>query len=119
MGETLARHLLGQGLDQIDVPSRDDGFDALDDRVVVESPADIVFEGDGCGLELDIDGEAHALGDALLVGVDADLDVEHEVVDEDAVEALRRVRGALGLRALQSLFRHRQRLRCDANPRYS
>ena len=72
-------------------PRRDDGLDALDDRVVVERPPDIVFEREGGGDQFDIDGEAHALGDALLIGIDADLDVEHEVVHEDAVGDFRLV----------------------------
>ncbi len=68
---------------------RDDGLDAFDDGVVVEGPADIVLERARGRDHIDIDGETHALGDALLVGIDTDLDVEHEIVHEHAVKDLR------------------------------
>ena len=85
-------------------------FDAFDDGVVVEGAADIVVERDAGGQHVDIDGEAHALGDALLMRVDADLDVEHEVVHEDAVEGLGLAPRELRRGPPQSLF-HDPRLR--------
>jgi hypothetical protein len=84
MGEAELGDLLRQGLDKVDVAARDDRFDAFDDGVVIERLADVVIERVGRD-EIDIDREAHALRHALLVRVDADLDVEHEIVHEHPV----------------------------------
>ena len=106
----MAGHVLGQGLDQVDMAPRDDGLDAFDDGVVVECPADIVLERARGRDHIDIDGETHPLGDALLVGIDTDLDVEHEAVHENAVNDLRcvrlRLRRGFGRGPSQSLFGH-------------
>src|SRR5262249_11644561 len=88
MSEAKHGDLLGQGLDEINVAAQDDRLDAFDDGVVVECLADVVVERVDRRDQIDIYGEAHALGHALLVGVDADFDVEHEVVHEDAVHDL-------------------------------
>src|SRR3972149_5424020 len=60
-GEAMAGHVLGKGLDQVDMAPRDDGLDAFDDRVVVERPADIVLERAGRRDHIDTDGEKHPL----------------------------------------------------------
>ena len=85
MGEADCRHLLGQGLDEMNMAAGDDRFDGADHQVVVEHALDIVVNGERGRLHVYIHGEAHALGDTLLLGVDADLHVEHEVVYEDAI----------------------------------
>src|SRR5262245_18848757 len=85
MSETVARNVLSQSLDQVDMPPGDDGFDAGDDRVVVEGAADIVVERARGRRQIDIDREADALGRALLVVMHPDFDIEHEIVDEYAV----------------------------------
>ena len=36
MRQAMLRHLLGNGLDQMDMAAREDGLDAVDDGVVVE-----------------------------------------------------------------------------------
>src|SRR5262249_45567654 len=106
MSEAEHGDLLGQGLDEINVAARDDRLDAFDDGVIVERLADVVVERVDRRDQIDIYGEAHALGHALLVGVDADLDVEHEVVHEDAVHDLGPAGRALRRRLASSLFRH-------------
>src|SRR5665811_153524 len=105
MGQAMLRHLIGQRLHQIDVAARYDRFDAIGNVVVIQRLIDVVVEDLLGGRHVDVDREAHALGDALLVMVNPNLHVEHVVVHENAVERLARI--ARGGYASQSLCHHR------------
>ena len=85
MRETARGNLVGQGLDQVDVTLGEDVFDGGDNHVVVEHALDLVLDRVRARHDLDVDREARALGDALLMGIDADLGIEHEIVHEHAV----------------------------------
>ncbi len=110
MSQAITGHLFRQGLDQIDVAAGDGALDALDDGVVVEGAADIVIKRARGRRHIDIDREPHALSNALLIGIDPDFNVLHQVVHEDAIEILRLARRWLGRRLSQSLFGHDQLL---------
>src|SRR3954463_1043068 len=63
---------LGQGLGQADMALRDDGPDALFDRMIVDHILQhILGVGDVVGGQVDID--AHRLGTAFLLAIDADM----------------------------------------------
>ena len=85
MRKTARGNLVCQGLDQVDVTLGKDAFDGGDDHVVVEHALDLIVDRLAGRRDLDIHREARALGDALLMGVDADLGIEHQIMHEDAV----------------------------------
>ena len=110
--------LVRQGLDQVDVALSEDVLDDVYDHIVVEHPRDLILDRLFGRRHLDIHREARALGDALLMGIDTDLGIEHEVVHEDAV--VRRIDAGAAARhtagSRHSLFRHRhEELRRDCS----
>src|SRR5262245_47983882 len=74
------------------MPATDDGFDAGDDRVVIEGATDIVFKRVRGRGQIDIDRETDALWRTPLMVMHPDFDIEHEIVDEHAVRRPRFVR---------------------------
>ena len=96
--ETGRGDALGQGFGQPDMAFGDDGADALFDHVIVHDIFQHVLGvGDVVGGQVDID--AHRLGAAFFLAVDADMGRQFQVADEDMADAARGA-GEIGLRLL-------------------
>ena len=67
----------GKRLDEVDVPGGDDGLHGADEVVIGRHLVDVVALRRHAAGNRRLDGEAHLLGDALLLVVDADGDGQH------------------------------------------
>ena len=79
-------------LDKIDVTLGGDRLDAVDDVGVRRHLDHFITNTADFGCERRLDRDADFLGNAFLLRVDADMEINYEVADEDAVRALRRDR---------------------------